>query len=148
LESELGVRLLERTSRGVVLTDAGDRLLAEARSVVARFDEAAETMRRLREGSVGVLRVGVFPGPLRDVLPPALVELCRRRPEVEVETRFIATDEQLRALRESRLDLALLPSLGQLAISAPLDAHVVSREPLGIAIPANHSLAQKRELAA
>jgi LysR family transcriptional regulator, benzoate and cis,cis-muconate-responsive activator of ben and cat genes len=71
LESELGLRLLERTSRGVVLTDAGNRLLAEARSVVDRFDEAVEMMRRVKRGTLDVLRVGVFPGPLRNVLPPA-----------------------------------------------------------------------------
>jgi DNA-binding transcriptional LysR family regulator len=61
LESELGLQLLERTNRGVVLTDAGARLVAEARSVLARFDEAVEAMRRVREGFVGSLRVGCSP---------------------------------------------------------------------------------------
>jgi DNA-binding transcriptional LysR family regulator len=148
LEAELGLRLLERTSRGVVLTDAGQRLLAEARSVVRRFDEAVETMRRIKEGTLGALRVGVFPGPLRDVLPPALVELRKRRPELDVETRFVATDEQLGALLDSRLDLALLPSLGRLDVAEPLAAQTVSREPLGIAVPGGHPVAQKRELVA
>jgi DNA-binding transcriptional LysR family regulator len=146
LESELGLRLLERTSRGVVLTDAGNRLLAEARGVVDRFEEAVETMRRVKQGTVGALRVGVFPGPLRSVLPPALVDLRRERPDVDVETRFVPTDEQLRALLESRLDLALLPSLGQVNMPAPLQARVVHREPLGIAVPAAHPLAQKPAL--
>ena len=148
LESDLGLRLLERTSRGVVLTDAGSRLLTEARSVVTRFDEALETMRRVKEGSVGALRVGVFPGPLRGILPPALVELRRQQPDVDVETRFIATDDQLHALAEARLDLALLPSLGRFDVSPPLEARVVGREPLGIAIPASHPAAGKHELAA
>jgi DNA-binding transcriptional LysR family regulator len=147
LESDLGLRLLDRTSRGVVLTDAGTRLLPEAGSVVARFDEALETMRRVKEGSVGALRVGVFPGPLRAILPPALVELRSQRPEVDVETRFIATDDQLRALLEARLDLALLPSLGELAVSPPLEARIVHREPLGIAVPTSHRAARKGELA-
>jgi len=148
LEADLGLRLLERTSRGVVLTDAGSRLLAEASGVVARFDEALETMRRIKEGSVGALRVGVFPGPLRAILPPALLELRRQQPDVDVETRFIRTDDQLRALLEARLDLALLPSLGRLDVSPPLVARVVGREALGIAVPASHPAARKRELAA
>jgi DNA-binding transcriptional LysR family regulator len=148
LESELGLRLLERTSRGVVLTDPGTRLLVEARSVVDRFDEAVETMRRVKQGAVGALRVGVFPGPLRSVLPPALVELRQERPDVDVETRFVPIDEQLRALLESRLDLALHPSLAELDLPAPLQARVVHREPLGIAVPAAHPLANKRALAA
>ena len=148
LEGELGLRLVERTSRGVVLTDAGSRLFAEASSVVARFDEALETMRRIKEGSVGALRVGVFPGPLRAILPPALVELRRQQPEIDVETRFIPTDDQLRALLDARLDLALLPSIGPLDAAPPLEAHVIDREPLGIAVPASHPAARKRELVA
>lgn len=141
LESELGLRLVERTSRGVVLTDAGERLLAEARSVVGRFDEAVETMRRVKHGAVGALRVGVFPGPLRNVLPAALVELRRRLPDFDVETRFVATDEQLRALLEARLDLALLPALGRLDVSPPLATRVISNEPLGIALPGAYPIA-------
>jgi DNA-binding transcriptional LysR family regulator len=148
LESELGLRLLERTSRGVVLTDPGRRFLSEARGVVDRFDEAVETMRRVKQGTVGTLRVGVFPGPLRGVVPPALVELRTELPEVIVETRFIATDEQLRALLEARLDLALLPSLGELNVPAPLRTQVVQREPLGIAVPAAHPIANQGVLGA
>jgi DNA-binding transcriptional LysR family regulator len=144
LERELGLQLLERTHRSVTLTDAGARLLAEARSVLARFDEATEAMRRVREGSVGSLRVGVFPGPLRTVLPPALVELRRQRPDVEVETRFVR--EQPAALLDGRLDLALMPSVGQAGVAPPLAEKVVGRELLGIALPAAHPLARKQIL--
>jgi len=135
LERELGVQLLERSHRSVALTDAGARLVVEARSVLARFD-----------GSVGSLRVGVFPGPLRTVLPPVLVELRRRRPDVEVETRFV--QEQPAALLDGRLDLALMPSFGQMGVVPPLAEKVVGRERLGIAVPAAHSLARKQLLGA
>jgi DNA-binding transcriptional LysR family regulator len=111
LEPEFGLQLLERSHRSVASTDAGTRLVVEARGVLARFDEAVKVMRRVREGSVGSLRVGVFPGPLRTLLPPVLVELRRRRPDVEVETRFV--HEQAAALLDGRLDLALMPSFGQ-----------------------------------
>jgi DNA-binding transcriptional LysR family regulator len=148
LERELALQLLERTNRGVVLTDAGARLVAEARSVLERFDEAVEVMRRVRAGSVGSVRVGVFPGPLRTVLPPVLVELRRQRPDVEVETRFVPAHEQPIALLDARLDLALMPSLGQAGVAPPLAEKVVSRELLGIAVPAAHPLARKRLLGA
>jgi DNA-binding transcriptional LysR family regulator len=146
LERELGVQLLERSHRSVALTDAGARLVVEARSVLARFDEAVEVMGRVRDGSVGSLRVGVFPGPLRTVLPPVLVELRRRRPDVEVETRFV--QEQPAALLDGRLDLALMPSFGQMGVVPPLAEKVVGRERLGIAVPAAHSLARKQLLGA
>jgi len=128
VEAELGLQLLERTSRGVALTDAGARFLTEAQSVVARFDEAVETMRRVKEGTVGSLRVGVSPGPIGTVLPPVLVELRSQRPDVDVETRFLPTDDQLTAL---------------LRVAPPLAAMVVGSEPLGIAIAETHPLAQK-----
>jgi DNA-binding transcriptional LysR family regulator len=120
LERELGLQLLERTNRGVALSDAGVRLVAEARSVLANFDQAVETMGRVKDGTIGSLRVGVFPGPLRTVLPPVLVELRRQRPDVDVETRFVAPREQPAALLDARLDLALLPSLGDARVKPPL----------------------------
>jgi DNA-binding transcriptional LysR family regulator len=146
VEAELGLRLLERTSRGVALTDAGARFLTESRSVLARFDEAAETMQKVKDGAVASLRVGVSPGPLRTLLPAVLVELRRQRPGVDVETRYIPTDEQLTALLDSRLEVALLPDLGQLQVAPPLAAMVVGGEPLGIAVPAAHRLAEKDRL--
>lgn len=146
VEAELGLRLLERTSRGVALTDAGARFLTEAQSVVARFDEAVETMQKVKDGAVGSLRVGVFPGPLRTLLPPVLVELRAQRPALDVETRFIPTDEQLTALLDARLEIALLPDLGQLSVAPPLAAMVVGGEPLGLAVPAAHALARKDRL--
>ncbi len=143
VEAELGLRLLERTSRGVTLTDAGARFLTEAQKVVARFDEAVETMQKLKDGTTGSLRVGVFPGPLRTLLPPVLVELRSQRPGLDVETRFIPTDDQLTALHDARLEIALLPDVGQLSVEPPLAAMVVGGEPLGIAVAASHPLAQK-----
>jgi DNA-binding transcriptional LysR family regulator len=116
--------------------------------VLARFDEAVEMMRRVKEGSVGALRVGVFPGPLRTLLPSALAELRRQRPAVEVETRFVPSHDQPTALLDAQLDLALMPSLGQVGIAPPLAEKVVYRERLGIAIPATHAGARKRSLAA
>ncbi len=105
-------------------------------------------MRRVKEGSVGSLRVGVFPGPLRTVLPPVMVEFRRRRPDVDVETRFVASDDQATALLDAQLDLALMPSFGQPSVAPPLVEKVVSRELLGIAIPAAHPLAHKPHLGA
>src|SRR6476620_2478806 len=78
LERELGVRLVERTSRGATLTDAGARFLAEASAVVTRFDAAVATMARVRDGELGTLRIGVFPGPVSSFLPRALTELRGR----------------------------------------------------------------------
>src|SRR4029079_13639663 len=62
LESELGVRLLERHSRGVDLTGAGELFLERARAVLAAADVALSTGRDLGEGLVGSVRVGIVAG--------------------------------------------------------------------------------------
>ena len=146
LERELGLQLLERTNRRVSLTDAGARLLTEATAVIARFEEAVVNMQRVRAGELGTLRVGVFPGPLRQLLPAILAELRRRNPDVDVATRYLPTLDQLTAVLEGRLDLALLPSLSPSRSPAPLVEKVIDRQPLGVAVPAAHALAKKRRL--
>ncbi len=147
LEHELGLQLFERTNRRVALTDAGAHLLTEAAAVIARFEEAVETMQRVRAGELGTLRIGVFPGPLGRLLPEILAELRRRNAEVEVATRYLPARDQVTAVLEGRLDLALLPSLSAPHTPAPLVGKVIDRRPLGVAVPAGHALAKKRRLA-
>jgi DNA-binding transcriptional LysR family regulator len=142
LERELGVRLLERTSRGATLTDAGARFLAEASVVVTRFDAAVATMKRVRNGELGTLRVGVFPGPVSSLLPPALAELRERAPDVEVVTVALPLVLQEQAIADGSLDLAFLPWRPK----PPLRALVVARERIGVALPADHPLSGVAEL--
>lgn len=142
LERELGVRLVERTSRGATLTDAGTRFLAEASAVVARFDAAIATMARVRNGELGTLRVGVFPGPVSFLLPEALAELRERLPDVEVATVALPLLLQEQALADGSLDLAFLPWRPR----PPLRALTVAHERIGLALPADHPLADVAEV--
>jgi DNA-binding transcriptional LysR family regulator len=144
LERELGVQLLERTNRRVLLTDAGDRLLAEARAVVARFDAAVTTMTRVRDGELATLRVGVFPGPVSLRLPHALAALKERYPDVEVQTLSPPVTTQEAAVADGALDLAFLPWHP----SANLCTQLVAREPIGLALPSDHPLAHADAIAA
>jgi DNA-binding transcriptional LysR family regulator len=105
-------------------------------------------MRRVRAGELGTLRVGVFPGPLRLLLPELLAELRRRSPDVDVATRYLSAADQVTAVLERRLDLALMPSLLSSRAPPPLREKVIDRQPLGIAVAARHPLAKKRRLGA
>src|SRR3954465_16042655 len=60
LESELGVRLFERHTRGVDLTDAGERCLERARAALAAADAARSTGHDLEHGLVGSIRLGII----------------------------------------------------------------------------------------
>lgn len=69
LERQLGVKLLERSSTGVRPTEAGAALLAEARAILARHDQALRRMAEFTTEGGGVLRLGV---PME--LPPELLQ--------------------------------------------------------------------------
>src|SRR5271168_3863293 len=72
LERELGVKLLKRASTGVRPTEAGATLLAEARGVLARYNEALRAMADHTTDAGAVIRLGVPLELAPDVLPPAL----------------------------------------------------------------------------
>lgn len=84
LEERLGVRLLNRTTRSVVPTAAGDTLLARLRPVVDEYEAALESLNTFRDKPAGLLRITVAP-PLRFVLPPLLDKFLERYPDIQLE---------------------------------------------------------------
>ena len=98
LEEELGVRLLDRTSRSVALTDAGRVFADEGRKMLAAFQRAVEEARRA--GGVGTtVRIGCVPAlPIERLL--AYIEALRdREPDVSIRVAHLLTLEQEKRLR-------------------------------------------------
>ncbi|RJL34561.1 LysR substrate-binding domain-containing protein [Bailinhaonella thermotolerans] len=105
LERELGVRLFDRTSRQVRLTDAGRALLAEAREILGRVDHLHAVMERARRGEVGTLRAAVTP----DLAAPVVAALIAAAPPgVRLALSQIGTVEQVAALTAGELDVGVL----------------------------------------
>src|SRR6516165_3528916 len=86
LEDRLGVRLLNRTTRSVVLTDAGERLLTQLRPMLDGFDAAIESVNAFREKPAGHLRLTMPPPVARFVMAPILARFLRLYPEIVIET--------------------------------------------------------------
>lgn len=84
LESELGVRLLDRTSRGALLTEGGKVLLEHARRVVTGTREIEEAIRRFKGLDEVVLRVGASTIPGDYMVPAALPQFLDRHPAVRL----------------------------------------------------------------
>ena len=80
LEARLGVQLLIRSPKGVVLTDEGNVLAREARTVLARADRAVETVRRAADNARSVLRVGFLSSVANALMPPVVRVFGERHP--------------------------------------------------------------------
>ena len=138
LEEELGVALVERAPRKVMLTAAGQDVVQRARRIVAEVEQMKESARRSQDPGSGTLRLGVFPtlGPY--LLPHVVPGLRERFPELELLLVEEKSDALLQRLREGKLDAILL--------ALPLHDDQLHAEPLFeerfvFAAPKQHPLA-------
>ncbi len=129
LERELGVKLLERASTGVRPTEAGATLLAEARGVLARYNEALRAMADHTTDAGAVIRLGVPLELAPDVLPPALAKFAADCPNTRIVPRHLSTTAQFAALRSDELDVGLVREHPR---GPEFDAMLVRREVLGV----------------
>src|SRR5690348_8658088 len=84
LEGELGVRLIQRTTRKLHLTDAGQAYFAGVRPAVAGLDEATAAVGEMGNEPRGAVRI-TAPFDMSEVLPDMLARFCKRHPHVQVE---------------------------------------------------------------
>ncbi|MFG2087654.1 MULTISPECIES: LysR substrate-binding domain-containing protein [unclassified Spirillospora] len=108
LEEGLGTRLVERTTRKVLLTPAGERVARRAAVVLAELDRLVEEVRAVRGPLVGQLRVGVIPTVAPYLLPVVLPRLAKEFPELELSVREEKTKHVVAELLAGRLDVVLL----------------------------------------
>ncbi|NUW30988.1 LysR family transcriptional regulator [Nonomuraea sp. SMC257] len=142
LERELGVPLFTRTTRRVHLSGAGERLLPEARAVLAAAHHARQVAADVRAGSDGVLRLGIVQGP-GDRIYRTLGALADVAPRLQVRPRRLPLSDRLAAVRSGELDAALVRAL----TGAPgLELLPVWTDPLYVALPAGHPAAGRAEL--
>lgn len=85
LERQLGVRLFNRSTRSVALTDAGQTFVAQVGPAVDTIREAMEGVRSQQETPSGTLRINAFPTAAREILAPLVLEYLRRYPQVHVD---------------------------------------------------------------
>ncbi|MFD5451266.1 LysR substrate-binding domain-containing protein [Streptomyces sp. NPDC127100] len=138
LESDLGVKLLDRTNRTVRLTPAGRAFLADARRIMRQAEHASLAVRQVSSGEAGSIVVGFTAASAYSALGELLEAARAALPGVEILLQELVTRDQLEALSEGSLDLGLIrPS----AVGADLAVSTAVREGLVAALPANHPLA-------
>ncbi len=143
LESELGVRLFDRTRRSIRLTDAGRYFLKEAKEVLAHVAQAAETAGRIHRGHAGRLVVGFVGSVVHTFLPAGLRTFRERFPDVEMVLQELNTAEQIEALHARRLDIGFLYQGAQ---DAALSYRKLTQAPLLVVLPTKHALSDRKSL--
>ncbi len=142
LEQELGVQLVERSPRQVLLTPAGAEIVERARSVHRETNAIRDIARYARDPEAGRLRLGIFPtlGPY--LLPHVVPALHARFPRLELRLVEEKTATVLARLRDGTLDAGILASP---AGDDSLHEEPLFREDFVLAVPADQGIADAVE---
>lgn len=143
LEGELGARLFDRTSRSVSLTEAGRALQPHAKAILARIEEARGHVARVASGLEGRVQIGLAGSHFMGPFPKFINEFRQMRPKVEIALREMKPAEHLHALRGDQLDICLSRTPAQ---DAKVNAALLWRDPVVVALPPGHRLAKRNRI--
>jgi DNA-binding transcriptional LysR family regulator len=149
LEKTTGATLVDRTSRGVFLTDAGRALVDHAEVVIARLAAAEAELDAIAGVRGGRVRLAAFPTAGASILPPAVALFNERHPDVELT--FVERDPEpaLQMLRAAELEVALVFEFSALSdfererLYGGIELHHLVADPMYLALPRGHPLAHK-----
>ena len=108
LEGRLGVPLVERMGKRAYASAAGAELIEHARRILAANDNAANAMRRYKDGWLGRVRLGASSTALTYRLPPVLRTLRERHPDIELVVTTGSTTGVVERMLENRIDIGLV----------------------------------------
>jgi DNA-binding transcriptional LysR family regulator len=145
LELEVGVPLVERSTRSVHVTDAGRTLVAGARRVLREVDALQDELDALRGVRSGRVAVGITRTPGAVDVALLLSRFAGAHPGVELDVREDLSVELLAQLEAGALDLAIVAE-GSSAEAGALRLRTVAEEPLVAIVPPGHELAGRARI--
>ena len=144
LEKELGAQLLTRTTRRVELTEAGEILYHGAKRALDQLEQAILHAQRVQRGEAGLLRVGFVSTAAFRLLSDVLSAFRQRYPQATLELFHLTSAQQAAAFDARTIDVGFLrePPGGD------VEAEVIDKDPLVVALPATHALAKRASIPA
>lgn len=143
LEDELGVQLVERHPRQVMLTPVGEEVVERARTVLTEIEAMRAIARRSRDPHSGTVRIGIFPTLAPYLLPHVVPRIRRDFPRLTLRLFEEKTGDVLAMLEQGRLDAGLLA----LPLSQEgLHVRELFEEPFVLAMPEGHPLSARKEV--
>jgi DNA-binding transcriptional LysR family regulator len=143
LESRMRVKLLERTTRRVRLTEPGRYLLAEAQEILRRVGVADSTVRLLASGTKAILRIGYTTITGHSLVPDIVREFRSSNPDVRLELTYMTSPAQRDRILQDAIDLGFIEGSFQ---SSEIETRPVAKHRLMALIPPGHPLADKAEV--
>jgi DNA-binding transcriptional LysR family regulator len=149
LERSARATLVDRTSRGVRLTDAGRALVDHAEVVIARLAAAEAELDAIAGVRGGRVRIATFSTAGASLLPPALALFEKRHPDVELIFLEEDPEEAIQMLRAAELEVAVVFEFHDLTpaewdrIYTGVELHHLVDDPMYLALPRGHRLAHK-----
>ncbi|MGV0960090.1 MAG: LysR substrate-binding domain-containing protein [Limnohabitans sp.] len=144
LEAAFGVPLLERHSRGVKLTSAGEALHRHVRRILGDVDQMSADLSDHAKGLMGVVRLWANTSAITQFLPSDLAEFTRQQPGIRIELHEADSQEVVLAIWDGRADVGIFadrtPALG-------LQTIAYRRDRLVLVVPSSHPLAKRRKIA-
>ncbi|AUT62831.1 LysR family transcriptional regulator [Paraburkholderia terrae] len=143
LEASLGVTLIERSPRSVVLTAAGERFYEDAKAILASIEQAAKNARAAAIGDSGQLTIGFTMCAAYSVLPSYARAYGDAWPDVSLNLREVVSNDLASQVLSGQIDAAIMFPGAQ---SKDLDTRAIFTEPLCVALSREHPLARARQL--
>ena len=143
LESELGVKLLDRGSRAVGLTSAGERFYADGKVILASIDQARKNAIAAGRGEHGELCVGFTSCAAFNVVPAYVRSYEAAFPSVSLKINEMLGDELMNGLVDGKIDAAIMFPPDR---ETKMEMRTVYTEPLCVAMATNHRLAATRHV--
>lgn len=153
LETELGGTLFERNKRRVALTEAGERVLEQARVTLAHFERTVAVGRSAMSGQVGLVRLATTSASVFHPRTADVIHSYRTRwTQVQLELQEMPGSHQFEAIAEGRIDLGIVHldeefiGSGQARRWPALRFESLAREGLVAALPVAHQLAKRTQV--
>jgi len=145
LERSVGVDLLERVGRGVILTEAGRQLVDEGGDVLTELERLQSDLRAGTGQVAGRLRLAAFATAVRGLLAPAVGALHRSHPDLQVTLVEREPWDTIALVASGEADVGLVHSWGDVPLEIPdhLSTAVVTHDVADVLVPADHPLAAR-----